>query len=262
MLSTLVSVPSLIRFSPYVPSLESHEIAGVSRGLGVYCGGRCIVGEGMGIGGPLALHNGRAIFPLDAQDLYAEEGSLTRRFCLNGLSDKYIGRGRADYPYRWVRTRLAPLYLRSERFRPIFQYLMAARTVVGFKSRYRRIDPVGYVDVRYRYSPNRVTVNVDASSLEGVKYLIANELDGGIFRQLRIGESDIIRKLPPWFEVKHGEAHLEAPGLGVSLHFGQILGCRMFVGREVLGKRLNWTGFSYVPRSEVSRFSYDVVFER
>lgn len=261
MLSTLATMPSIIRFSAAVPSLNSHEIAGVSRGLGVYWGDRCIVGEGMGIGGPLALHDGRAIFPLDSEDLRAEKGSLVRRFHLNGLSDKYVGRGRADFPYRWIRTRLAPLYLKSERFRPIFYYLMAARTLAGVRSRYRRIRAVGRVDVNYRYEANRVRVDVDASSLRAEKYLVANELDGGVFRQLRIGESEIIRKIPPWLEIKHGEAKLEAPELGVSLRFKQLPGCRLFAGREVLGNRLNWTGFSYLPVRGLDRFSYDVVFE-
>ncbi len=256
-------IPKLagLEFSDNVPSDVSHEIHGVSRGLGVYYHGQCIVGEGIGIGAPLALFKNRAVFPLHAERAQLG-GSLVKRYHLNGLSDKYIGKGRADFPYKWVRSKLAPLYRKSPRFRPLFHYLMAVRTVVGIRSRYRRVDAVGRVRITYHYDDHQVKVDVDASDLAGTKFLVANELDGQIFRHLSIDGHVHISRIPPWLEIEGRKASISSPDLGLSFSLAKVPGCRLFAGREVLGRRLNWAGFSYLPEPDVTRFSYEVVFEK
>ena len=258
-----VFAPTLIglRFSNHIPSVASHEIDGVSRGLGVYYRDSCIVGEGMGIGAPIALLERKAVFPLDVED-FESTGRLVRRFHLNGFSLKFLGRARADVPYKWIRSQLAPLYLRSSRFRPLFNYLMAARTVVGIRSRYRRINGLGYVDVAYEANGDRVLVHVDASHLDAKKFLIANELDGHLFRELIIDDTIRIPRISPWLEIRGSDARIVAPTLGMSFRLRQIEGCSMFAGREVLGNRLNWAGFSYQPSKGVDSFGYEVVFEK
>ena len=261
MLSVLAPTLAGLQFSGRIPSAASHEIDGVARGLGVYYGGRCIVGEGMGIGAPLALFKSRAVFPLDAENFQAD-GHLLRRFHLNGLSLKYVGRARADIPYKWIRSQLAPLYLRSPLFRPIFNYLMAARTVVGIKSRYRRLRSIGYMDITYEYADNRIRVEVDATHLDAKKFLVANELDGQLFRHLIIDDTAPIMKIPPWLEIEGRDARLIAPELHLSFRLDRVEGCRLFAGRESLGERLNWAGFSYMASADVNRFSYEVVFEK
>src|SRR3972149_4396258 len=150
MLSLLEPSVAGLQFSSHIPSAALHEIDGVARGLGVCHEGRCIVGEGMGIGAPLALLNGRAIFPLDVENFQSGD-RLTRRFHLNGLSKKYVGNAPVDVPYKRIRSQLAPLYLKSSRFRPFFKYLMTVRSLIGVKSKYRKIRSIGYVDIAYEH---------------------------------------------------------------------------------------------------------------
>lgn len=260
MLSAIASPLTRLDFSTDVPSTRSHEIDGVARGLGVYQGGRCIVGEGIGIGAPLALVGDRAVFPLDTKTLQSGN-RITRRFYMNGLSLKFIGRVRADVPYKWIRSKLAPLYLKSSAFRPIFNYLMAARTVIGLKSHYRRTKSLGFVDVTYLTGHDRVRVEVDASRLGASKFLIANELDGHLFEHVIVDDSTQITKIPPWLEISGNSAKLVAPSLGFGFRLNHVNRCRLFVGREILGGRLNWAGFSYMPDHDLNNFSYEVVFE-
>lgn len=216
----------------------------------------------MGIGGPLALSNNRAIFPLDEEELDSGQ-RLVKRFHMNGISQKYIGRGPADFPYKWIRTRLAPLYMRSSRFRPVFNFLMAARTVVGIKSHYHRTSGAGYVDIGYVCDHDRVRVEVDASHLKAKNFLVANELDGRLFRHMSIGNSTHPSGIPPWLEVGDDrDVRLAAPSLGLSFHMRHLDACRMFVGREVMGNRLNWAGCSYVAKPGAASFNYEVVFEK
>jgi len=263
MLTTTSQTLADLGFSKAIPTDLSHEISGVVRGLGVYYQGKCIVGEGMGIGGPLALSsNNRAIFPLDEEEL-ASGRRLVKRFYMNGISDKYIGRGPAEFPYRWIRTRLAPLYMRSSRFRPLFSFLMAARTVLGIRSHYRRTGGAGYVDVAYACDRDRVRVEVDATQLKADRFLVANELDGRLFKHMSIGDSNQPHRIPPWLEVIDGrDVRLVAPSLGLGFRMRHLDACRMFVGREVMGNRLNWAGCSYMAKPGATSFSYEVVFEK
>ena len=260
MLSALSPTVVGLEFSEHIPSASSHEIDGVARGLGVHYEGVSIVGEGMGIGAPLALLGNKAVFPLDSQRLRSGV-RLTKRFHLNGLSFRYMGAVRAEFPYKWIRTTLAPLYMKSPRFRPIFNYLMAARTVVGIKSHYRKTPSIGHVDVSYSPSNGKVRVEVDASNLRTKRFLVANELDGRLFNRLVVDDATYVSRIPPWLEVTNN-VRLVAPELGLSFRLNRLDGCRLFVGREIVGGRLNWAGGSYMPGGGTNRFSYEVVFEK
>jgi len=254
------AIPSL-QFSFIIPSMESHEIDGVARGLGAYFQGSCIVGEGIGIGAPLALKGNRAVFPLDSEILRSGKKPI-KRFYLNSLSQKYVGGLRADFPYKWLRSHLALLYLKSPAFRPVFNYLMAARTAIGIKSHYEKLADCGHVDITYEAEGSEVHVNVDASNLEADRFLVGNELDGRLFTDLLVDDSLRIDRVPPWLEIKGRTAQLLAPKLGLAFTVETQPGCRLFCGREVLGQRLNWAGFSYSPNTGKGRFNYKVVFER
>jgi hypothetical protein len=104
-------------------------------------------------------------------------------------------------------------------------------------------------------------VEVDATRLDAQKFLIANELNGQLFERFIVDDSIHITKIPPWLEVSGNSAKLVAPSLGIGFRLNQVEGCRLFVGREVLGGRLNWAGFSYMPNRDLNSFNYEVVFE-
>lgn len=254
MLSSLIL--NELKFSIRIPSNPIHEIHGVERGLGVFLGSKCIVGEGAGIGMPVALDFRKTVFPGEAE---ITEGELAKRFKLNKVSIKYLGGLRVEQPYRKVRSFLAPLYIKNRVFRPLYFFLMALRTVLGVKSRYESVEEKGYVDVKYGVEGNAVEVRVDASNLRCNKFLIANELSGRLFTKLTIDDLDIER-IPPWMEVRGKELSLISPQLGLSMTIKKPPQCRLFAGREVLGRRLDWAGFSCMP--DTRRFRYRVEFER
>jgi hypothetical protein len=105
-------------------------------------------------------------------------------------------------------------------------------------------------------------VEVDASSLRAERFLIANELDGKLFDHLITDDSVDVARIPPWLEISGDSAKLVSTSLSLGFRLNQVDGCRLFVGREVLGERLNWAGFSYMPGPDVRSFSYEVVFEK
>ena len=245
-----------VRFSFNIPSDPEYEIYGVERGLGVFIGSRSIVGEGAGIGMPLGLDHNKAIFPGKGA---ISRDTLSKRFELNMISVKYLGHVKVEKLYKKTRSLLAPIYLKSKTFRPIYTLLMISRTMLGVKSRYEKIESKGHVDVMYEAGYNHINVNVDASRLRCSKYLIANELSGKLFTKLII-EDEEIDDIPPWVEIRGEEAALISPKLRLMIRIEKPPYCRLFAGREVLGRRLDWAGFSLIP--SVRRFSYHVEFER
>ena len=248
-----------ITFSRQASSHPDHEIHGVARGLGVCVFGRGIEGEGMGIGGVVALCGNRAVFPLTAEEFMLGK-TLIRRYHMNGVSIKIIGgRGFVDKPYKKIHAALAPLYVKSSIFRPFYYFLMAARTVANVRSRFAEVRGLGYVDVAYRVDGNRVRVEVDASSLRCSKYFIANELSGRLFTKLLVDGRDIGR-IPPWIDLDCDRLELFSPALKLGMELRRVAGCRLFAGREVVGKRLDWAGASYQPNTR--HFSYEVVFKQ
>ncbi|MDJ0270483.1 MAG: hypothetical protein NXY59_08060 [Aigarchaeota archaeon] len=217
-----------------------------------------IEGEGMGIGGVVALCGNRAVFPLTAEEFMLGR-TLIRRYHMNGVSIKFIGRGFVDKPYKKIHSALAPLYVKSRVFRPFYYFLMAARTVANVRSRFVEVRELGYVDVAYRVDGSMVRVEVDASSLRCSRYFVANELSGRLFTKLLVDGRDIGR-IPPWIDLDCDELELFSPTLKLGMKLRRVAGCKLLAGREVLGERLDWAGASYQPNTR--RFSYEVVFKQ
>lgn len=250
-------VASLV-FVGNLPVSDSYEIHGVRRGIGVTFAGLDIVAEGMGIGGPLGLYKRRAVFALDAYDKITRSG-LLRTFSLNGLSMKKIGHLRVDAPYRMIHRALTPLYVRDRLFRPFYKFLMSVRTAVGLKSEYSRAEERGRAYVSYEFVDDSVHVIVELEGLEGGQLLVANELSGKLFASLFLDDKEV-GEIPPWTRVSSEKVVLASSTLRLAMEVHQVEGCTLYAGREVLGNRLNWSGFSYVLKPGLRKISYRVRF--
>ncbi len=233
-----------------------QEIWGVERGLGLTLCGVDIVGEGMGIGGVVALNAGGVYFALDSQQRQ-ENGIIERRLCLNSTIEKNILGVNVDRLYKTLWAALSPLYISSSSFRPIYKYLMYARSLF-IKQAPKRRKPIGHVELRY--TADRDTIHVEARwSLEG-QLIIANELRGRLFDELIVDGSRA--KLCPWMELRCREAELRSRLIGLSMIVKGIEEAALFCGREVIGRRLDWAGFSYIPRPGITRIEYSVKLMR
>lgn len=236
----------------------SHEIHGVCRGVGVECNGLDMVGEGMGLGAAICVLNGRTIFSLSKEEQMQPQTYL-RAFHMDGLSAKKIAGLDIDKPYRLVRKALAPLYIRSQGFRPIYTYLMWARTALGPRAVYKKLQDIGVILVSYRFvSQGVLDVEVDPRVRPDAKVMIANELSGRYFTQLFLDNKMVVEKIPPWMNISSESAVLYSPLLKLGLKVSRVEGCEMYAGREVVGQRLNWAGFSYAPCSSMGKISYRV----
>ena len=241
---------------------KQHEIYGAARGLCLKVCGFDVTGEGIGIGGVVAVVDNVPFFPLDVVQ-HVEDRSVVCRYVINGRSSKYLfNRKKIDRFYSLLHQSLAPLYLSSSLTRPFFVYLMAVRTLLHVRNRFEKVRPLGVVETRYTldgYGSVGVEVNLDSVDVDEV--FIANELSGRFFTQLYV-DGVRVKRLGPWIDITGcNEAALCSPALRMSVCIPGLDNCRMFSGREVLGKRLDWTGVSYVTRPG-AKISYRVVVRK
>ncbi|MEM1945924.1 MAG: hypothetical protein QXF95_02780 [Candidatus Caldarchaeum sp.] len=249
-----------LSFTFNIPSDPFHEIDGVVRGLGPVLDDVVLVGEGMGLGGVVGILGKRAIFPLHAETKQVDGSRASRKILLNGVSVKYFSAACVDPLYKKLRTVLAPLYLESRPLRPFYFMLMAGRTLAGVKSRYLRLKTYGHVDVEYLINGCRVEIAVRRNTPRKMRVLVANELSGRLFTHMRV---DGVRKpIPPWMKLGEGVVELVSPSLKLVMTVHRRSDATAYVGREVLGRRLDWAGVSLeVPAGE-NKLSYSVVFEK
>lgn len=236
-----------------------HEINSIIRGLGVTYKGVDLVGEGIGLSAPICL-GGKTTFPLQAQDK-EQSTDFVRVYRMNGVSVKKISRVELDRPYKWVKDILAPSYIHNQAFRPFYAYLMWARTGLGIKSVYTKTESLGEVNVRYRFDGAKIDVSVETQLKPGSKVMIANELSGSYFDKLRLGNGELMDGIPPWCELQTDSALLYSPHLAIGLRISCPNDSRMYAGREVVGKRLDWAGFSLLlePKARTLRYTLEMV---
>jgi len=249
--------PYKIDFSTSCPVNTNHEINGAVRGLCVYVNGFEVVGEGMGLGGVVAIKDGVPFFPLEVESK-GNNGVIFRRYILNGVPKKYLfGRKNVDKVYINLHRWLSPLYLRNSLTRQIYTVLMAVRTLIGVRNRFEKVKELGFVEAMYNVKRDRVAVSVDLTNVDAEKVFVANELSGKLFTKLYLDDTHCV-KIGPWMEaVKFSNATICSPILKIGFRIPKVNGCRVFVGREVMGRRLDWAGINYLTKPG-SRLSYHV----
>jgi len=210
------------------------------------------VGEGIGVGGVIAVNSDTPFFPLDS-NVRIHGHKLVCSYVINGKPAKYIlDRRRIDRPYSLLHRALTPLYLRSFLTRPLYVYLMAVRTILGIRNRFERTKPLGVVEASYVIGDNYVDVGINLDGVDADGVFVANEFSGRLFTQLYI-DGVKARRFEPWMEITGcREATLYSPYLRISVTLPNLGSCKMLAGREVLARRLDWAGVSYLAKPNTS----------
>ncbi len=233
------------------------EISGIWRGLGLRLGSLDLVGEGVGIGGLVARKGGVTYFPLHCTD-NASGDTLSRLFQLNGVSKKYIGPLDVTMLHRTLRDYLAPHYLAGSNLSKLFRLLMILRGQL-VKTRYRRVDSIGSVEVRYRFLDDYILVSL--TRVEGsCGIIVANEFSGRIFDRMVIHGRMIVP--PPWARCHSNRVTLISSFLPAAITVELPPGYEVYVGREVLPPRLDWAGVDIFMPEESKNISYKITVSR
>ena len=237
-----------------------YEIYGAVRGLCLKVGGVDATGEGIGLGGVISVVDGVPFFPLD-YERKVNGSRVVCRYIINGRPSKYLfNRRNIDSFYALLHRTLTPMYLGNRFTRPFYIYLMAVRTILGVRNMFEKTNPIGVVEATYDIEDSSIEVDVDLNEVDADGVFVANELSGRLFTQLYV-DGVRSRRFEPWMNVSGcREAVLYSPYLRIAVAIPGLDSCKMFAGREVLARRLNWAGVSYFARPK-ARISYRVVIE-
>jgi hypothetical protein len=76
------------------------------------------------------------------------------------------------------------------------------------------------------------------------------------------GISEIGNKIGCWDQVTAASASFSSSGLQLAFSLPQENGARLFRGREMIGKRLAWSGFGYSFPPSLNHFSHEITIKR
>jgi hypothetical protein len=257
-----------------------YASAQLQRGPTLVYRGVDLAEEGVGFGVPVVKLGRRTVFAGEADlidigtdrsepggpvvefayRLDREEGTL---LFTNGRRHREAPPGLAG-----ARDRLALAHREHPGMRPLIDGFNAAlRRIFNARTRYRRIQPVGVIRVRYSFTDSGRSMQVSAAldrlhDPEVTEIVLMNEL--GAHHFTHYDDSDGTTLVGPaigsWNEITAQEATLFDPVRGLSFAVARTPGACLFRGRELAPGRLAWAGFAHVIPSGVQTFTYRVAF--
>ena len=230
--------------------------------------GRELAEEGLGLGFPVCLYQGRACFALNATTLVDDSNafpSVTKIFDMNAIELKRF-RGTAiesdSYSEHAIRA-LESAYRTMGRLH-VARIMLDVASKLGLSNEYMGCPSKGQVSVSYERKGGalRITVGFDSLVLNHLQAIvIGNEQGGTLFNRY---SDPFVRlegkEIEPWRLTSVEWAALGCPVYGVGFKLRRVDDWQIIRGREVVENRVSWSGLNLmrdgVPESK--RFSYDI----
>lgn len=233
----------------------------LQKGLVLFHEARPLCGEGVGFGVPAVEYLDQALFSTFAS-VQAANGVLVKSFWIDASPRMTWARFSIDSrPYFAIQRRLDNMYRTDRRFRLLLTYAMKLQPLLGVKSSFQKINPRGFVEVRYHLLGRNVSIEVDSSKLSDTNFkrlLIFNEQSASFDLYNdgleTLGKEDI----GAWEEVKSERACLKNEKSNVTFCVEKISGTKLYRGRELLRPHLDWAGFCYSIPAYQQRFNYTI----
>ena len=231
--------------------------------------------EGVGFGVPVLKEGLRTIFPGDIELIPSSQPPLQEiaaTYTLNleeRLTSQYLGIVNSKTLYA-MKNLLAELYRRMTPLRgPLIVVSNTLRRFFGWETTYERMERDIKVKTIYAIDSQAgiIHVNVDASDLlEGgiTEAVVMNEQGGGHFDLYQDSSGAFLQgdEIGSWDEVTADEASFISKASRLAFTLRRIKGARLFRGRELVGKRLAWSGFGYSFHPGIGRIDYQLKIER
>ena len=151
---------------------------------------------------------------------------------------------------------------------PLTSTSSKVREMLGWKTTYVRSDISEVVEVVYRVDGETGSLTIEISpgdmppEITGI--VVMNEQGARPFD--RYSDTSGIElqgdEIGCWDEVNAEKAWFESISHKTAFRLGQIMGGRMFRGRELVGSRLAWAGFGYSFPSSSKSIKYEISIDR
>jgi hypothetical protein len=247
----------------------------IQKGWMLFCDNQDLSEEAVGFGVPILKRGLQTIFPGEVELHPVDSSSLSRftaRYKLN-LEEK-ISRPGANS----VNNRL--LYAGKNVLAGMIRGLPAVRrlltnssnllrSVFGWQTTY---EPAGYatfVALTYTIDSVAGTILVELSSVDSIpdgitEIILMNEQGAHHFDQYQDGEESVKQgdQIGCWDEVTATSAGFMSSSQHLSFSLPHVKGARLFLGRELIGSRLAWSGFGYSFPPSLKHFKYEITVKR
>ena len=256
-------------------SVSSFPTARIQKGLILWCDGQDLSEEAVGFGVPILKQGLHTIFPGEVE-LYRNQDSppneFNARFKLN-LEEKFIGSGSTTihnqliYRVKNIFAGMIRNYSWSRNFLTAASNLL--RSTLHWQTTYEPADFSTYLALRYCLNAGKSSVVVElierGFTAENItEIIIMNEQGAHFFDQFHADGGMIKRgdEIGIWDEVITESAAFICSSRQVSFCLPQVIGARLFHGRELIGRRLAWAGFGYTFSPSLRHFAYEININR
>lgn len=230
--------------------------------------------EAVGFGVPVVKRGIETFFP-GSMELIRLPGSsiqaFTARYKIN-LVERIMQNGRTmerQPAFYGLKNLMAAMIRNIPLLRkPLTQLSLLLRAQNDWETTYIPGEEVGFIEVAFGFSRQNNTIEVGADlsalSMNGItEVILMNEQGGNIFD--RYHESNGVHlegtKIGAWDEVFAEEAAFASSTQGIAFSIKRIEGTRLFRGRELIDKRLAWSGFGISVPPTVKSLNYTIKLE-
>lgn len=244
---------------------HSGHIAGLQKGLGLVHNGTSRVGEGTGLGVPVARYREKTYFSGSSNIRIFQKNNRTivvKQFVLDMVSQKRFRKAKiGSNLVRELWMRLDDLYMKHKRLR-LLQINDLFKSM-GFKISYVKVKPKGIVNVTYSIEPPIIHIKADFSSLEKKslqRIFVLNEQGASYFRKYSDSNDTVLfdKKIGAWNSVEAEWACISNEKSEFGFRLWKVEDAALHVGRELLEGTFNWVGLDYEVNPEKTSFEYDI----
>jgi hypothetical protein len=254
---------------------EGYPTARIQKGLILLCDGQNLIEEAVGFGVPILKRGLQTIFPSIVELSLVEGSSPSRvnaRYKMNLLEK--IARsdgGIIQNPQVNAGKNLMAALIRSLPFMRglLIRTSNLLRSTLGWETTYEPTNSFIEVTLTYTIDASTGSILVELVEQEdnpdGISEIILmNEQGAHYFDQYQ--DSDGIREIGYqigiWDQVMASSATLASSSLQLSFSLSQANGARLYRGRELIGRRLAWSGFGYSFPPSLKHFRYEITIKR
>jgi hypothetical protein len=189
---------------------------------------------------------------------------LKKAFLLDSVSRKTIHNVRFNNGlYMLFQRAFQKGYLSQQKARPVFDWMMHVRSVLGVETEFVEVPSKGEVAFTYCCFPDRINVHVDFSNVDRADctdILVLNEQGAKHFPLYLDSEGTRLfgRQVGAWAKVAAEEATFTNPDSGWSFSLENLNGAALIRGREHIKNRFSWSGLTYALNPQAVEYGYTI----
>jgi hypothetical protein len=253
----------------------SYPTARIQKGLVLLSEGQDLSEEAVGFGVPILKRGLQTIFPGEVE-LYPHEGDsplrVSARYKLN-LEEKISRSGSGTINNRLVyasKNIFSALIRRYPFVRGVLTHTSnLLRSTFAWETTYEPTNFFTYITLTYTLDASANKIKVELMGGDFIpgsisEVIVMNEQGAHHFDQYQDsnGLTQLGNEIGCWDQVLAAEASFINKKHRVSFSLPQVDGARLYRGRELVDRRLAWSGFGYLFSPGLDHFNYEIRVKR